>query len=129
MSSDESRDQGCSAPPALGGLALIAAADGEADEATREHLQSCPHCAARVAQIRRLQARLLRRLYRLHCPSSGVLVDYCQGLLDPFQRAAVSHHLALCPHCAAELNLLQRAELMADAVGVGPRGRVGVSLA
>lgn len=114
MSSDESRARICADPPALGGNALMAAADGEADEATLAHLRACPHCAARVARLRALQQELLRRLYRLHCPSSDLLVDYCQGLLDPFQRTAVAHHLALCPHCAAELALLERGGGSAD---------------
>lgn len=128
MSSEESREEPCAAPPTLSSTALIAAADGEADEATLAHLRACPHCAARVAELRALQSRLRRRLYRLHCPGSDVLVDYCQGLLDPFQRAAVTHHLAMCPHCAAELALLERAAPRADMVGMGALGRLGVPL-
>lgn len=126
MSSDESREHGCSAPPALSGSALIAAADGEADEATLEHLRSCPHCAAQLAQIRSLQARLTRRLYRLHCPRSELLVDYCQGLLDPYQRTAIAHHLAICPHCANEVALLERGAPLAEVVGYGAFGRASV---
>ena len=128
MTSDESREQVCTTAPALSGTALIAAADGEADETTLAHLRACPHCAARVAQIRSLERRLLRRLYRLHCPSTDVLVDYCQGLLDPYQRAAVVHHLALCPHCVAEVAQLERGGPVADAVGMGALGRLGVPL-
>jgi anti-sigma factor RsiW len=128
MSSDTSRDEGCTAPPALCSTALIAAADGEADEATMAHLRQCPHCAACVAQIRAVQARLLRRLYRLHCPSSGLLADYCQGLLDPYQRATLTHHLSLCPHCAAELELLERSALSGEGRALGDLSRLGVSL-
>ncbi len=128
MSSDTSRDEGCLSSPALSSTALIAAADGEADDATLAHLRQCSHCAARVAQIRSLQGRLRRRLYRLHCPSSGVLADYCQGLLDPYQRAAVIHHLSLCPHCASELELLERSALQADNRGPSGLGFFGVPL-
>lgn len=128
MSSDESQEELCTASPALSSTALIAAADGEADEAILAHLRACPHCAARVAELRALQARLRRRLYRLHCPASDVLVDYCQGLLDPFQRAAVSHHVGTCPHCAAELCLLERGAPLADLSGMGALGRLGVPL-
>lgn len=128
MSSDE-RDEGpCTATPALSSTALIAAADGEADEAILAHLRACPHCAARVADLRALQARLRKRLYRLHCPSSDVLVDYCQGLLDPFQRAAVTHHLGICPHCAAELALLERGAPLSDLAALGAFGHLGVPL-
>lgn len=129
MSSDESRARACEAPPALSGNALMAAADGEADEATLAHLRSCPHCAARVSRVRSLQSRLLRRLYRLHCPSSDTLVDYCQGLLDPFQRTSLVHHLAVCPHCSAEVALLERGNTgAAEFVGFGAFRRTGVPL-
>lgn len=117
MSIEESMQEGCTAPLAPSGTALMAAADGEPDEATLAHLQSCPHCASRVAELRDLQARMRRRLYRLFCPSSDVLVDYCQGLLDPYQRAALTHHLALCPHCMAEIAMMERAAPLAEAVG------------
>jgi anti-sigma factor RsiW len=126
MSIDKSREQGCATPPALSGSALIAAADGEADETTRAHLAECPHCAAHLAHIRTLQARLTRRLFRLHCPGSELLVDYCQGLLDPYQRTALTHHLAICPHCAAEVALLERSAPMAEMIGYGAFGRASV---
>lgn len=128
MSSDESREGVCSTSPALSGSALIAAADGEADETILAHVRSCPHCAAQLAQIRTLQARLTRRLYRLHCPRSELLVDYCQGLLDPYQRTTITHHLAVCPHCATEVALLERGAPLADMVGYGAFGRASVLL-
>ncbi|HMQ31140.1 MAG TPA: hypothetical protein PKD53_10445 [Chloroflexaceae bacterium] len=119
MSIEESWDEGCTLPSAPSATALIAAADGEADEATLAHLRACPHCAAQVARLAALQARLRRRLYRLYCPASETLMDYCQGLLDPYQRAALVQHLALCPHCAAEIGLLERvgAAPVAEVVG------------
>lgn len=128
MSIDESREYGCTTPPALSGSALIAAADGEADEATLAHLRECPHCATRVSQIRAFQARLTRRLYRLECASSQTLVDYCQGLLDPFQRTALTHHLAVCHHCAAEVALLERNAPLVERTGYGSFGRASVSV-
>jgi anti-sigma factor RsiW len=126
MSIDEGLDEGCATPRALSGAALIAAADGEADEATLAHLRECPACAAQVTQLRRAQSRLRRWLYRLHCPSSDLLVDYCQRLVDPFQHAALAHHIALCPHCSAEVALLERGAPAAEIVGYGPR--VGLQL-
>jgi anti-sigma factor RsiW len=121
MSTEESRDERCAMPPAPSGVDLLAAADGEADEATLAHLRTCPACTARVAQLRALQAQLRRRLYRLHCPSSDLLIDYCQGLLDPYQRATLVHHLALCPHCMAEIALLERGTTQPDALIKTPR--------
>lgn len=114
MNMDESCDEVCALPPALTGSALMAAADGEADEATLAHLRSCRSCADRVAQIRAVQVQLRRRLYRLHCLTTDTLVDYCQGLLDPYQRATVAHHIALCPHCSAELALLSHSAPLSE---------------
>lgn len=122
MTNDEEWEQPCTCPPSLSGSALIAAADGEADEATLAHLQDCPVCTARVMHLRALQAYLLRRLYRLQCPPTDVLVDYCHGLLDPYAAAAVAHHLAICPHCAAEVKLLQDGPPLVQAIG--RRGRM-----
>jgi hypothetical protein len=117
MSTEESWDEGCSEPSAPSATALIAAADGEADEATLDHVRACPHCADQVAALRLFQARLRRRLYRLYCPTSDTLMDYCQGLLDPYQDLSVIQHVVLCPHCAAELALLERAAPAAEVVG------------
>lgn len=117
MEIEDSWAEGCVAPPGLGGNAVIAAADGEADEASLAHLRECPACAARVEAVRSLQRRLRRQLYRLFCPATDVLVDYCQGLLDPIQCATIVHHLTLCPHCSAELALLERAGPGLDLVG------------
>ncbi|MCX7789120.1 MAG: hypothetical protein N2378_00635 [Chloroflexaceae bacterium] len=121
MTNDEEWEQQCACPPPLSDNLLIAAVDGEADEETLAHLRACPVCTARVMHLRALQAYLLRRLYRLHCPPTSTLVDYCQGLLDPRALAAVSHHLAICPHCTAEVKLLQEGPILARAVG--RRGR------
>jgi anti-sigma factor ChrR (cupin superfamily) len=49
-----------------------------------------------------------RELYRLFCPTSDVLVDYCHGLLDLSQRARVAHHVACCVLCAEEVALLEQ---------------------
>lgn len=128
MSIEESLPTGCVAPPAPNGNALMAAADDEADEPTLTHLRTCPHCAAHVAELRALQARLRRCLYRLYCPTSDLLVDYYQGLLDPYQRASLTQHLSLCPHCAAELSLIERAFPFGEALGHIAPSRVIIPL-
>jgi anti-sigma factor RsiW len=107
--------------PGLSSDTIVAAADGEADEQTRAHLHECAHCAARVRQMRSLQTRLRRQLYRLFCPTTDLLVDYCQGLLDPYQRTLIAHHLATCPCCAGEVALMEAVEPAAELIA--PRAR------
>lgn len=111
---DEGRDEGCVAPPGLSNTQVVAAADGEIDEQIRTHLQQCPHCAARVREMRRFQKRLRRQLYRLFCPSTDLLVDYCQGLIDPHQHALITHHIATCPYCAREVALMESLDPLPD---------------
>jgi anti-sigma factor RsiW len=110
MLKTEGQEGECICPPGISSDAVIAAVDGEADPETLNHLCACPHCAARVERVRALQRRLRHKLYRLQCPTTQVLVDYCQGLLDPHQHALITHHLALCPHCAGEVRILMSAD-------------------
>jgi anti-sigma factor RsiW len=105
---DVDGSEGCIIQAPLSDRALIAALDKEADEEILEHLRICPSCSGRVQQLRRLQQALRARLYRLLCPSSEVLVDYHLGLLGWEQRKYVAHHIAQCPHCVRELDLLAR---------------------
>lgn len=85
---------------------IVAAIDGEADETTLEYLRTHPEYAHEIELMRELQTRLRVRLYRLFCPSSDMLRDYQSGLLTEEQHRAIAEHVALCPHCAAELGLL-----------------------
>ncbi|RRR76589.1 MAG: hypothetical protein EI684_02695 [Candidatus Viridilinea halotolerans] len=110
----ECGDERCAMPPALSDAELMAAADGEADDAILQHLQHCPDCAVRLTHLRVLQVRLRQRLYRVDCLSTDLLIDYCQGLLDPYQYALVLHHLALCPHCMAEVAQLEQGHRQVD---------------
>ncbi|MGB9740004.1 MAG: hypothetical protein C0184_09280 [Chloroflexus aggregans] len=98
----------------LSGLELIAAVDGEADETILAHLNECPLCRQRVATLRNLQHALRYRLYRVLCPSTDLLVDYCQGLLPPAQQARIAHHVASCPYCRSEVDLLMQRDPLID---------------
>jgi hypothetical protein len=86
--------------------AFMAAIDGEADETTLEYLRTHPEHAHEIELMCDLQNRLRARLYRLFCPSSDMLRDYRLGLLTDEQHQVIAEHVALCPHCAAELGLL-----------------------
>jgi anti-sigma factor RsiW len=87
---------------------LIAYMDGEADEAVKQHIETCNACAARAEPFIALQRVLLRALYRLHCPQSQVLGEYYLGLLSEAEVLAIQAHLAECPYCPAELEDLRR---------------------
>lgn len=91
---------------ALSDQAFIAAVDGEADEETLEFLRNHPEYAQEVELTRQLQEELRARLYRLFCPSSDTLTKYCLRLLDNEQSKVISEHLAICPHCAVEFDML-----------------------
>jgi hypothetical protein len=81
--------------------------DGEPDDLVAAHLAQCPDCRERAQALARLQGHLTARLYRLDCPPAAELGDYHFGLLSADQAAAVASHLALCPHCAAEIAQLE----------------------
>jgi anti-sigma factor RsiW len=90
------------------GEQLIAYMDGEADEAVKQHIETCSACAARAEPFIALQRVLLRALYRRHCPQSQVLSDYYLGLLAEAEIMAIQAHLAECPYCPAELEDLRQ---------------------
>jgi hypothetical protein len=96
----------CSSPPALDDLALIAAVDHEADDATLAHLARCPACAARAQAFADLQAQLRSRLFRLFCPSSEELAAFQQNVPGSARQADIALHVQQCPHCAKELRIL-----------------------
>lgn len=62
-----------------------------------------------------LQHILRWRLFRATCPSSENLVAYQQNTLTSGQHQEIAHHLAHCPHCVHELQMVQRmVEIPAD---------------
>ena len=112
--------EGCISSPGLPGIDLMAAADGEASADVHAHLAACPACAARVAQLAAFQRELRQRLYRIFCPSTDLLVDYCQGLLEPHVSARLAHHIATCPLCTAEVALLEQPIDLPPSMDRGP---------
>ncbi|MFO7169757.1 MAG: zf-HC2 domain-containing protein [Chloroflexota bacterium] len=99
----------CSRPPALDDLDLIAAADGEARADVLSHLAVCEYCAKRAHSFAALQALLRRRLFRAFCPSTDDLVAHQYGLLPRERAASLRAHLAECPHCAGEMEMIASA--------------------
>lgn len=98
----------CTYPPELSELQLLMAADGEAEPWVEQHLAGCAYCRQRGAELARLQDALQDRLLRAACPPSLTLGEFHLGLCAPTEAAAISRHLADCPHCAAELAQLDR---------------------
>ena len=98
---------GCHFPPELDDLALIAAIDGEADAEVVAHLRTCPHCAGRARHFADLQGLLRQQFFRMFCPASDTLVAFQQGLLAGDQYLSVATHVAECPYCGRELQLLK----------------------
>ncbi len=59
-----------------------------------------------------IESRLTGALYRTDCPDATTLGEYYLGQSDRSQRQAIEAHLALCPHCTAEM--AQLATFMTD---------------
>ncbi len=59
-----------------------------------------------------IDSRLTGALYRIDCPDATTLGEYYLGQFDRGQRQAIETHLALCPHCTAEI--AQLATFMTD---------------
>lgn len=97
----------CMHLPELPASDLMAAIDGEADPATLSHLGDCPYCAARLAELRLVQHRFRRALFRGRCPPPESLGNYHFGILKPARCRAIAAHLASCPHCTRELSDLE----------------------
>ena len=120
----------CVSPPELEDSALLAYLDGEADPQVAAHLEHCAHCRERADRLARVQARLTAQLYRVACPSPQELGEYHLGVLPRDRAAAVSRHLAACPHCAREVEQLRGyLDILAPDVKPGPLDRIRVLVA
>ncbi|MBV9259700.1 MAG: hypothetical protein JO215_16945 [Ktedonobacteraceae bacterium] len=67
------------------------------------HLEQCPLCQQRLAEIRRVNNVLVRRLYRIFCPSSTEISLYCEGLLPSDAVLYIVNHVLNCPLCIREV--------------------------
>lgn len=88
---------------------IFAFATGEADIRTGGHIAACAACAAEAAHYMVTDQTLRARLFRTDCPATQTLGELALDLLDPPAALAVRGHLALCPHCSAELATLETA--------------------
>jgi len=120
----------CSEPGAIRNEELIAYLLGEEVRAdVVQHLASCQCCATELEAYRRMEYKLIGKLYRWNCPSSQKLGEYQLELLSSEQAAAITSHLRTCMLCAAEIVALS-AFLTDDPMLVesAPMTRKGASL-
>jgi hypothetical protein len=94
-------------PPPLTDDQISDALDGLADADVHAHLDSCPACAARLVEARRLEVRLHADLRRWDCPPPQLLADYHLGRVDAEQDRALIRHLTGCASCRAEVEELR----------------------
>lgn len=83
--------------------ALFAFLTKEADETIITHVTRCPFCMARAKRFSIMQDLLKQTLFRRNCPEPLQLSEYYLHLLPNAEMTAIRHHIAECPHCAAEL--------------------------
>ena len=100
----------CIAPDALEEGDLLAYLEGTAADSVRAHLAQCPHCRARLAEMRRAQALLRAVLWRHACPAPERLGLYQLRLLPAEEQLLLAQHVRACPHCQRELQALAAEE-------------------
>lgn len=98
----------CISPPELDEMKLWAYLDGEADQETVNHLESCEYCRGKVKDLIQVRNRVGSRLYRINCPSTLELGEYHLGLLDASKKLIVAQHLRECRHCQDEIAQLEK---------------------
>lgn len=86
---------------------LAAALDDVADREVRQHLASCPACAARLAQAAQTEETLSNQLYRFDCVGPQQLGEYHLGLLSSIEQRTILRHLEQCLLCTQELTDLR----------------------
>ena len=96
--------------------ALLMVLDGEADPALIRHIDQCADCTARLRQLRQTNSALRTSLFRAACPPSLQLGEYSVGLSSASETTLIETHLAMCPHCAAELRQLDAFMALPDLV-------------
>ena len=97
----------CSKPGAIRDEELIAYLAGEqVRPAVIAHLAGCERCSNQLATYRRMDLRLLKKLYRWDCPPSQLLGEYQMGLLQGNDAFRIKNHLNMCLSCAAEVTVL-----------------------
>lgn len=93
----------CVSSPELRDSDLIAYLDEHSSDDVTRHLDRCEHCRENLRRLVAEENRLTALLYRTVCPPSETLGEYHLNMLSGETAAAVSNHVATCPHCTSEL--------------------------
>jgi len=115
----------CSEPGTIQDEELLAYLAGEiVPPAVQQHLARCQSCSAKLADFRRAERSLTRKLYRWDCPPNQVLGEYQLGLLSNESETAVKSHLSSCVLCAVEIatlsHFLANDPMLVERVSVQP---------
>lgn len=99
----------CEFPPELTEDDLLAILLDEADAGYLAHVRNCPHCAARLEELRDFSQDFLEQLEdtRADCPNPELLADFLVGLLTPVQHQEVLKHIQQCEYCRRDENDLR----------------------
>jgi len=99
----------CSEPGTIRDEELLAYLAGEIVRPTvQQHLARCKSCSAKLADFRRVELSLTRKLYRWDCPPNQELGEYQLGLLNTERAMAVKLHLSSCILCSEEIATLSQ---------------------
>src|SRR4051794_29804745 len=96
------RVQGCVNPGEISRDELMALAEGDESQVTKNHVQRCAACRREVEHYSRAGESLSRSLFRRSCPPSEILGEYALGVLERAQMMTVARHLVDCGWCKDE---------------------------
>ncbi len=99
----------CSEPGTIRDEELLAYLAGDrVRPVVQQHLARCQSCSTKLADFRRVERSLTRKLYRLDCPTNQELGEYQLGMLSPEQSSSVKLHLSTCVLCSVEVATLSQ---------------------
>ncbi len=123
----------CSEPGTIRDEELVAYLAGEkVRPAVVQHLTRCQRCSSQLATYRRIELKLISKLYRWDCPPNQILGEYQMGMLSSEQALNVKNHLRMCVLCAAEVatltEFLAHDRMLAEPVSVYSAEDVSISI-
>lgn len=93
-------------PCTLDETTLLDYISGSASPEIQAAVERSPACRAAAERLARDLGPLLQSMYRVTCPEPDTLVAYQEGRLDSTSQLVYRRHVAECPHCQAEYQVL-----------------------